>query len=126
MSIFSKDKTDDILSKALDGIRITSQEALQLMEKGDFYKIGYTANKIRSQFLPLKQASYTIFCVINYTNYCNVECKFCSFMDEINSKKGYVLSLEQILKKMELGQKKVLIKCFYKGVSILLFHLIII
>ena len=115
MNIFLKDKTDDILFKALDGTRITPQEALELLEKGDIFKIGYTANQIRNRFLPSKQASYTIFCVINYTNYCNIECKFCSFMDEINSNKGYVLSLEQILEKMEIGKKKGADQMFLQG-----------
>lgn len=100
-SIFSSQPTDKILEKALDGNRISPEEALTLYREGDHLKIMATARTLREKILPHTYASYTMFRVVNYTNYCNVECSFCSFMDEIGNGKGYVLSAEEILEKMD-------------------------
>ncbi|GIX41905.1 MAG: cyclic dehypoxanthine futalosine synthase [Leptospiraceae bacterium] len=94
-------KTTEILEKALNGERITPEEAYLLYMEGDFIEMQYVAKEIRNRFNKPGIASYTAFRVVNYTNYCNVECSFCSFMDEINSNRGYVLTKDQILKKME-------------------------
>jgi len=93
--------TQEILQKALDGKRITPEEAYTLYMEGDFLEMQYVAREIRNRFNKPGIASYTAFRVVNYTNYCNVECSFCSFMDEINSNQGYVLTKDQVLKKME-------------------------
>ncbi len=93
--------TSQILEKALKGIRITPEEAYYLYIEGDFLEIQYVAREIRNRINQPGIVSYTAFRVINYTNYCNVECSFCSFMDEINSNRGYVLTKDEILKKME-------------------------
>ncbi|EJO71700.1 MULTISPECIES: cyclic dehypoxanthinyl futalosine synthase [Leptospira] len=100
-SIFSSQPTDRILEKALDGNRISPEEALALYREGDHLKIMATARSLREKILSHQYASYTMFRVVNYTNYCNVECSFCSFMDEIGNGKGYVLSVEEILEKMD-------------------------
>ncbi|EMO56954.1 radical SAM domain protein [Leptospira santarosai str. CBC1416] len=100
-SIFSSQPADRILEKVLDGNRISPEEALTLYREGDYLKIMATARTLREKILPHTYASYTMFRVVNYTNYCNVECSFCSFMDEIGNGKGYVLSKEQILEKMD-------------------------
>jgi len=91
--------TQEILQKALDGKRITPEEAYTLYMEGDFLEMQYVAREIRNRFNKPGIASYTAFRVVNYTNYCNVECSFCSFMDEINSNQGYVLTKDQVLKK---------------------------
>jgi cyclic dehypoxanthinyl futalosine synthase len=99
---FSTDlRSDAILLQAIAGKRISSEEALLLYEQADFLKIQMVARYLREKVRPAKEASYTMFRVVNYTNYCNVECNFCSFMDEIGNGKGYVLTLDQILEKME-------------------------
>lgn len=101
LEFFNEDISDPILKKALSGKRISKEEALELYEKGDFLKIQYVARSLRDRIVSQKFASYTVFRVVNYTNFCNVECSFCSFMDEIGSGKGYVLSKEEILQKMQ-------------------------
>ncbi|MCE9599521.1 MAG: radical SAM protein [Spirochaetia bacterium] len=91
---------DKILEKALDGQRISPEEALLLYREGDFLKIQMAARELRNRKVPADIATYTMFRVVNYTNFCNVECSFCSFMDEIGSGKGYVLTTDQIREKM--------------------------
>ena len=110
-----EEKADKILQKALDGERISKEEALLLYEEGDFLKIQFVARALREKVLSHKYASYTMFRVVNYTNYCNVECSFCSFMDEIGSGKGYVLSKEDIVEKMEFAAKENADQMFLQG-----------
>lgn len=107
--------TDYILEKALNKERITKEEALQLYKEGDFLKIQMVARELRERIVPHKYASYTMFRVVNYTNYCNVECSFCSFMDEIGSGKGYTLSKEEILQKMDEAVKQNADQMFLQG-----------
>ncbi|MDH5655020.1 MAG: radical SAM protein [Spirochaetia bacterium] len=101
MSIFKSEPTDEILERALNGERISAQDALKLYRDADFLKIQAAARELRSRKVSSSQASYTMFHVINYTNYCNVECSFCSFMEETQSGKGYTLTLEEIIEKMK-------------------------
>ncbi|MCS7204621.1 MAG: dehypoxanthine futalosine cyclase [Leptospiraceae bacterium] len=99
----SKEKlnTEEILEKAQKGIRISKEEAYELYMNGDFLEIQKVAREIRNRFNKKGIVSYTAFRVVNYTNYCTIECSFCSFMDEVNSQRGYVLTKDEILKKME-------------------------
>lgn len=114
-TIWTNSPADQILQKALDGERITTQEAEHLYELGDFLKIQMVARELRERRISHKYASYTMFRVVNYTNYCNVECSFCSFMDEIGKGKGYVLSLTDILAKMEYAHKVGADQLFLQG-----------
>ncbi|MCP5502114.1 MAG: dehypoxanthine futalosine cyclase [Leptospiraceae bacterium] len=108
-------KTDIILQKALDGERISKEEALELYKTGDFLKIQMVARELRERKISHEFASYTMFRVVNYTNYCNVECSFCSFMDEIGKGKGYILSAEEILSKMDYAVEMGADQMFLQG-----------
>ncbi len=90
-----------ILDATLGGRRMTPEEALYLWRHGDFKDLGNAAHEVRNRINPPAEVSYTAFRVVNYTNYCNVECSFCSFMDEVGSGKGYNLDIETILNKVE-------------------------
>ncbi|MBE7413286.1 MAG: dehypoxanthine futalosine cyclase [Leptospiraceae bacterium] len=109
------DPTDRILLKAVNGERITVEEALELYAKGDFLKIQMAARFLREKVLSHKFASYTMFRIVNYTNFCNVECNFCSFMDEIGSGKGYVLSVSEIIEKMKYAVEEGADQMFLQG-----------
>ena len=98
-------KSRIILDKALSGLRINSAEALTLWREGNFRDMGSVAVELRNRKLPRNEVSYTAFRVVNYTNYCNIECSFCSFMDEVGSNKGYTLSAEQIIDKLREAKK---------------------
>lgn len=108
-------KSEDILKKASSGERISAEEALILYKEGDFLEIQKVAREKREKILSHEFASYTMFRVVNYTNFCNVECSFCSFMDEIGSGKGYVLTKEEILEKMEYADREGADQMFLQG-----------
>jgi cyclic dehypoxanthinyl futalosine synthase len=120
MSIFPfnynrESKSDRILMNAFEGNRISPEDALVLYQEADHLKIMAIARFLREKILSHKYASYTGFRVVNYTNYCNVECSFCSFMDEIGTGKGYNLSKEEILEKMKYSVEMGADQIFLQG-----------
>lgn len=100
MEIFLPHSTDYILEKALAGERISSSEALSLYQKADFLKIQATARELRRRRTNPQTVSYTIFQVVNYTTFCNVDCNFCSFYEPYDSPHGKTLSAAQVVEKM--------------------------
>ncbi|MCZ8342995.1 MAG: dehypoxanthine futalosine cyclase [Leptospira sp.] len=114
-SFSPKNPADRILLKASEGKRISGEEALILYEEADFLKVQMVARFLREKVRSHTEASYTMFRVVNYTNYCNVECNFCSFMDEIGNGKGYVLSKEDILQKMDYAVEEGADQMFLQG-----------
>lgn len=100
MNIFGSDKTDYILQKSLSGERISPAEALQLYEGADLLKIICAAREARNRRHDPSVVTYTMFRIVNYTNYCRVKCSFCSFHQPEDSGSASVLSAEQILGKM--------------------------
>jgi cyclic dehypoxanthinyl futalosine synthase len=68
-----------ILDKALNGERISAEDATVLLESNDFVRIGLAAHEIRMRKHPTDIVTYIIDRNINYTNVCNVVCTFCAF-----------------------------------------------
>jgi len=93
--------TKSILDNTLGGARLKNADALYLWRHGNFRDLGNAAVEVRNKINPPREVTYTAFRVVNYTNYCNVECSFCSFMDEVGSGKGYTLTTAEILQKVE-------------------------
>jgi len=90
-----------ILDKALAGIRLTQSDALALLASDDWTTIVAAGHRKRLGMHDPGTVSYTAYRVVNYTNFCDVDCSFCSFKDEIESDRGYTLTLEQIAAKTE-------------------------
>ncbi len=104
-----------ILDQALRGERISPAQALILLGSKDWTSIVSTAHQIRLRRHDPKMVSYTAFRVINYTNFCNVDCSFCSFKDEIESDRGYTLTLDAIAAKTEEALKLGVDTIFLQG-----------
>src|SRR6266513_4660176 len=98
---------DALTEKILGGERISSDNALELY-RWPLAELGALADARRRQ---AKRSSYegrgreiVTYIVdrnINYTNVCNVYCKFCAFYRTERDSDHYVLSLEQIDRKLE-------------------------
>lgn len=100
MNIFKSEPTDYIQEKALAGERISPDEALELHNTADPLKVIAAARVIRNRRHDPSVVSYTMFRIVNYTNYCKVKCSFCSFHEPGDSESAKVLSVEEILDKM--------------------------
>ncbi|RJP31108.1 MAG: CofH family radical SAM protein [Phycisphaerales bacterium] len=68
----------DIRERLLAGGSITADEAYALADTRDVHTLGELANVVRER-LHGRVAYYNVNRHINYTNYCVLRCKFCSF-----------------------------------------------
>jgi cyclic dehypoxanthinyl futalosine synthase len=82
-------------------MRISPQEALDLFNSDDLVGIGMAADEVRRKKNDPRVATYQIDRNINYTNFCTEYCSFCAFYRPLGHKEGYVLSFEDIYKKIE-------------------------
>ena len=93
--------------KRSQGERLTPTDLRILLRSEDWTSIVAAGHADRVRRHGDHVATWTAFRVINYTNFCNVDCSFCSFKDEIESDRGYTLSLAEIesktLEAKELG-----------------------
>ena len=95
-----RDPTDDILEKALSGVRITPLEALEVYRSADFIKVMAAARAVRDRMNNPAVVTYTLFRIVNYTNVCTADCSFCSFHCLPDDAAARTLTLEEILDKM--------------------------
>ncbi|CAJ1316042.1 cyclic dehypoxanthinyl futalosine synthase [Paenibacillus sp. PK4536] len=90
-----------ILEKAERGERLDLEETIMLYESDEIEKMGHVANQLMLRKNPDPITTFVIGRNVNYTNVCDVFCRFCAFYRSPNSKEGYVLSDEVILQKIQ-------------------------
>ncbi len=92
--------------------RVSDKEILDLMRYGDLRELGRMANAIKAKLHPENITTFIIDRNINYTNICWVDCKFCAFKRRIGEEGIYILSFEEIDKKidelLEIGGTQIL------------------
>ncbi len=98
---------DDVVGKVLDGERISREDAKEL-HRLPLQELGTLADQRR---IRAKESSYdgrgndvVTYIVdrnVNYTNVCNVYCKFCAFYRTEKDDDHYVLTTEQIDEKLD-------------------------
>ncbi|MFX0017857.1 MAG: 7,8-didemethyl-8-hydroxy-5-deazariboflavin synthase subunit CofH [Promethearchaeota archaeon] len=97
-----RQKIKSILKKSLESEEITSQEALELLKVTgkEFRALQATADEICFK----KKQNVVTFVInrnINFTNICQKGCKFCSFSVPITNKEGFLLTIEEVRKKVQ-------------------------
>ncbi|ANE48576.1 radical SAM protein [Paenibacillus swuensis] len=92
---------EQILHKAATGVRIDTEECITLFESDQVEKIGNVANQIMLKWHPEPITTFVVGRNINYTNVCDVYCRFCAFYRSPNSDEGYVLPDETIFQKIQ-------------------------
>ncbi|MDO7907377.1 cyclic dehypoxanthinyl futalosine synthase [Paenibacillus sp. JX-17] len=92
---------DQVLDKALRGERLNLEDTIVLFESNEVEKIGDAANVIMNRMHPEKVKTFVIGRNINYTNVCDVFCRFCAFYRRPGSDEGYVLPDEVIFQKIK-------------------------
>ena len=90
----------DIYEKVCNGTRLSSEDGLRLYECDELPVLGFLANVVRERKC-VNVAYYVRNQHINYTNICNKLCKFCSFYVKPKDERGYVLSPEEIAKRVQ-------------------------
>ncbi|EGL15431.1 MULTISPECIES: cyclic dehypoxanthinyl futalosine synthase [Paenibacillus] len=92
---------DRILDKSLAGGRIDLEECVTLLESDQIEKMGHVANQIMLKHHPEPITTFVVGRNINYTNVCDVYCRFCAFYRAPGSTEGYVLTNEDIFRKIQ-------------------------
>ncbi len=80
---------------------ISAAEALDLFASDDLIGLGMAAHEVRLKKNDPRIVTYQIDRNINYTNFCTEYCSFCAFYRPMGSPEGYVLSQEEIFRKIE-------------------------
>ena len=92
----------EILDKALEGERISDQEALTLLESKSLVPIGKAADELRARRTDSGRITFIIDRNLNYTNVCVTDCDFCAFYRRPGDRaEGYLLPKAVIFKKVE-------------------------
>lgn len=81
--------------------RLTDEEAISLLKYGDILDLGQRADAVRQQMHPGKIVTYIIDRNINYTNICVNGCNFCAFYRKEGEKGAYLLSIDEVLQKVQ-------------------------
>jgi len=113
--MLKEDKALELIAdKVLDGERLSFEEGVSLFQNRDLLTLSFLADHVRRRKHPGNIVTYCIGRIINYTNVCWVRCRFCAFYRPPGSPEGYVLSREEIFKKIQelvdLGGTEVLIQ----------------
>lgn len=107
LNVIYEAPTDELLQKVWDGGRIDEAEALRVCQL-PLEELGALADR-RRQLAKAKAydgrgneiVTYIVDRNVNYTNVCNVYCKFCAFYRTEKDDDAYVISLDEMDKKIE-------------------------
>ncbi len=92
--------------------RMTNKEALDLLQNASLLDLGQMASKRKLELHPKKITTFVVDRNINYTNICWVNCKFCAFYRHQKDDDAYILTYDEIDKKidelLEIGGTQIL------------------
>jgi len=92
----------DILENSLNGIRPKKDDYLRLIQSDDTYLMGLVAGKITQKKFG-KKVSFVNNIILNYTNVCITDCKFCAFYRPPKHEESYTLTLDEIEARVKAG-----------------------
>lgn len=90
-----------ILHETLSGRRLEADEAIALFENADLLDLAEAASAVCARKHPDGIATFLIDRNINYTNICKNQCSFCAFFRPRGHPEAYVLSQDEIERKVE-------------------------
>lgn len=103
-----------ILTRCVEGQRLSCEDALTLLQSSDLPSIGRAAHEVSMRMHPESYRTYNIDRNINYTNICTAVCDFCAFYRTPKSQEGYVLDRKELLEKIRetvaLGGNQILLQ----------------
>ncbi|ABK76842.1 thiamine biosynthesis enzyme [Cenarchaeum symbiosum A] len=89
------DDVEDILDNSLKGVRPDKEACLRLLRSEDVQLMGLVAGHLTKQRFG-KKASFVNNIILNYTNVCITDCKFCAFYRSPGHEEAYTLTLDEI------------------------------
>jgi cyclic dehypoxanthinyl futalosine synthase len=92
---------DAALAKAAEGGRLDADEAEILDEKAPMLELALAADARRRALHPEGVVTYIVSRNVNYTNVCSTACHFCAFYRPRGHAEAYVLTREELARKIE-------------------------
>ena len=92
---------DDIRTKVEGRARISNDDALWLWKNATNEELQELATSVRNRFHQPGTCTYMVMRIINYTNVCVAQCDYCAFYKLPGQDGGYVLSHEEVFKKLD-------------------------
>lgn len=91
-------KKSELKNKIYSGDRITREDALALFT-WDLTELGLAADFRRKKIYPAEKVGFIVDRIINFTNKCTAECRFCAFHARGNQIPEYEMGIDTILEK---------------------------
>jgi cyclic dehypoxanthinyl futalosine synthase len=88
---------------------------LDLYQRAPLLELGRLADAQRQRLHPGDVVTYIVDRNINYTNVCVADCKFCAFYRRPKHAEGYVLSFEEIGRKIEEAKRLGAVQILMQG-----------
>ena len=102
MTVVETRTVAEILEKALDGERISDDEAVALLRSRELVPVGRVADELRNRKVDPGRITFIVDRNLNYTNICVTDCDFCAFYRSPGDRnEGYLLPKPVIFKKIE-------------------------
>lgn len=102
------------IKKAEAGERLSLEEAVYLHDNVPFQELGRAANKRRHEKVPHKRCTFIIDRNISFTNVCTVGCKFCAYHTLPGREGGFVMSIDEIVRRVieaaKLGATQIMLQ----------------
>ncbi len=92
---------DGLLARAAEGERLSAAEGERLVGDASLFDLGLAADAVRRRKHPHEVVTYIVDRNVNYTNVCTTSCRFCAFYRPPGHPEGWVLSREQLAKKLQ-------------------------
>lgn len=103
-----------IIEDVRGGARLSDEQFLELSRGADLHHLGFLADEVRKKKHPQKVVTYVIDRNVNYTDICISACKFCAFYKLPEEEGGYLLSRDELKKKIDetlaLGGTQILLQ----------------
>jgi cyclic dehypoxanthinyl futalosine synthase len=106
-------KTKKVLTEIMREKRLSPEEALILFKKADLLELAKASDAVCRRKHPEEIVTFLIDRNINYTNICQNQCSFCAFYRTKDHPEAYILSQEDI-------EKKVAETCELSGTQVML------
>jgi cyclic dehypoxanthinyl futalosine synthase len=94
-------KIDKLIKRVKTGERLSPEDGLILFRQSELLTLGELADTIRQRLHPEGLVTFIVDRNINYTNICINRCKFCAFYRDAGSPEAYILTKDDIFKKIQ-------------------------
>lgn len=96
----------DIYSAVRSGQRLSREEGMFLLQKGDLLELGSLANEIRFRKNPENRVTFVVDTNPNYTNICTIDCIFCAFYRHSGEEGEYTYSVDHMIRNFKEAAAK--------------------